>query len=125
LPIKNRLNLLFGKGDQYISWIHLNDLVKIIFSIATGDLKPEVYNCVSPNPVTQKNLNDALKILSNIKAIQLRLSKKLLSLIMGEMSELFLNDLNVSPENLLKQNFQYTYPDINTSIKYLLKNSNF
>jgi len=124
LPIKNRLNLVFGKGDQYISWIHIDDMVKIIFSIATGGLRPEIYNCVSPNPVTQKNLNDVLKIVSSVKTIQVKLSKKLLSLIIGDMSELLLSDLKVSPENLLKQNFQYTYPDINSSIKHLLKNPN-
>lgn len=123
-PIKHRLNLLFGKGDQYHSWIHIDDMVKIIFSIVTGSLKPDIYNCVSPNPVTQKNLNDVVKKISNIKAIQLKLPKKLLSLIMGEMSELLLSDQKVSPENLLNQNFQYTYPDINTSIKHLLKNPN-
>ncbi len=124
LPIKKRLNVLFGQGGQYLSWIHIDDMAKIIFSIATSSLKPEIYNCVSPNPVSQKDLNDVLQKIINVRAIQLRLPRKLLSLIMGKMSELFLSDLKVSPENLLKQKFQFAFPDLHESIKHLLMNPN-
>lgn len=123
-PIKMRFNVLFGKGSQCLSWIHMEDIVRIFFSIASGKLKPDIYNCVSPNPVTQKDFNDVLMKTTHVRAIQLRLPKKMLSLMMGEMSELFLSDLNVYPENLLKQKFQYDYPNLTSSIKQLFKNPN-
>ncbi|MBN2523428.1 MAG: TIGR01777 family oxidoreductase [Bacteroidales bacterium] len=119
-PLKKGFTILFGKGLQHISWIHLKDLIKIIESLSGRILKPGIYNCVAPQPVKQKDLNDQLKRTLHIKTLKIRIPKKLISLIAGDMTELFYSDQYVVPENLQHQNFEFAFPDLHSALKNLV-----
>lgn len=50
-----------GNGEQYFSWIHIEDLYKIIlFSINNQNIKGPI-NCCSPNAIRNKKLMDILR----------------------------------------------------------------
>ncbi len=119
-PTKTGFTILFGKGLHYISWIHIVDLLKIIESLIEGTLEPGIYNCVAPQPVNQKNFNELLKRTLHVKTLRLRIPKKLISLIFGEMTEIFYSDQYVVSENLQHQNFKFSYPDLQTALNHLV-----
>lgn len=119
-PLKKRINVLFGKGEHYISWVHLQDLIRIITGIITQELKPGIYNCVAPCPVRQKYLNEYLCRCMEIKAVKIKLPVNMLRLIAGERSSLFTDHQNISPANLLSQNFSFVYPDIHSAANDLV-----
>ena len=55
-PAKFGLATIFGTGNQMVSWIHFKDLCKmILFGIESASLKG-VYNAVSPDPTSNKDL---------------------------------------------------------------------
>lgn len=55
-PAQFGMATIFGKGQQMVSWIHHHDLCKMmIYGIETASLKG-VYNAVSPDPTSNKDL---------------------------------------------------------------------
>jgi len=118
-PIKTGFNILFGKGLHSISWIHIVDLMKIIESLIEDTLEPGIYNCVAPQATNQKVFNDQLKRTLHVKTLRIRIPKKMISMIVGEMTEIFCSDQYVVPENLQHQNFEFAFPDLQSALKDL------
>ena len=53
-PIKGYIGSALGSGEQWQSWIHIDDLVSIFLFILESDIEG-VFNAVAPNPVQQKD----------------------------------------------------------------------
>ena len=58
-PIRNYMGAVLGNGDQWQSWIHIEDLSRLFFT-AIDKSWEGTFNAVSPNPVPQKNLIKAI-----------------------------------------------------------------
>jgi uncharacterized protein (TIGR01777 family) len=99
-----------GDGKQYISWIHLDDLVRIISqSITSSDYKG-IINAVSPSPVSFKDFSLWLKkrtrafLLLSIPAVVFKLF-----LGADKTSEMLLANQRVAPEKLKQLNFTFRF----------------
>jgi hypothetical protein len=119
-PFRFGVNALFGKGLQHISWIHVDDLVKIVYALITGALIPGTYNCVAPGPVRQETFNKELLNSSGKRAIRFVFPAWLLRLFMGDMSQVLLSDQHVIPEKLIDQHYVFSYPDLHSALLNLL-----
>jgi len=53
-PFKLGLGGTIGSGDQYMSWIHIDDLVHFILFVIDNAQTRESLNATSPEPVTNK-----------------------------------------------------------------------
>ena len=51
-----RLASILGTGKQVISWIHINDLVKMYMDAIGNETMQGVYNAVSPEPVSNQRM---------------------------------------------------------------------
>ncbi len=118
---KYGLGAILGSGQQYISWITLEDLVQAIDFIIQhkGILGP--INLVSPSPVSQmifsKTLAQALK-----KPLFLKLPGKLIKIIFGQMGEeLLLSGQYVIPKRLNDAGFVFQHPQIDKALKHIFK----
>lgn len=60
LPFKLGLGGPIGDGQQWMSWIHINDVVEVILKIIEGEIKPQTLNLTAPNPIRQKDFAKAL-----------------------------------------------------------------
>lgn len=96
-----------GSGEQYFSWISLQDLVRAIeFVIKTESISGAV-NFTSPNSLTNKGLT---KILAKKlrRPSFFKIPERLVKLFLGQMGEeLFLYSQNVKPVKLLKAGFKF------------------
>lgn len=113
------LGAIIGSGQQYISWIHIEDLCQAIIFLMTSNVKDERYNLTAPNPCTQAYFS---KILAQVlhRPLWLNLPSILVKLLFGQMgTELLLQGQKVVPENLLEQGFIFKYPDIKTALAHL------
>jgi uncharacterized protein (TIGR01777 family) len=101
------LGCLLGTGEQWMSWIARSDLVRAIaFCLKTESIKGPV-NCVSPNPVRQKEFARSLAK-SLARPLFLRIPAWLLRGMLGDMAEgMLLASQRVKPEKLLQHNFSY------------------
>lgn len=109
----------FGNGQQYYSWIHIDDMCKIFLD---GIAKPEmqgIYNAVAPLPLTNKAFTQQIKnALGGIAALPA--PKFGLRLLLGEMADVVLNSNRVIPQKLTSESFAYAYPELGSAVQDLV-----
>ena len=119
--ISKNLSKLFllsplGIGNQWQSWIHIDDASIIFLRLIEND-KKGIFNLVSPNPVIQKDLLKKIAIFNNSKIIFPNIPAFVVKAIFGEMSELVLSSQKVRSNKLKDYNFKFS--NIDEAIKDL------
>lgn len=111
-----------GRGDQKVSWIHIDDFCRAIEWIIDHKNISGPVNVTAPNPlsneVLMKKLRTRLKIPFGVDAPVWQL--ELASVFLRTETELLLKSRNVYPEKLLKGGFQFIYPDIDIALPDLV-----
>jgi len=115
LPFKIGLGGRLGSGQQYMSWIHLQDMIKLIHFLLETNTADGVFNACSPYPVTNKQFTHALAKQLRRPAI-IPLPSWLLKLILGEMSCLLVSGQRVIPEKAQAQGFQFDYTELDSAL---------
>ena len=109
----------FGPGYQYFSWIHIDDLVNMIYYVMQHPTLHYVYNAVSPYPLTYEDLAKSMgKVLH--RPSLLRFPKPVLHLFLGERSNLLLHGQRVIPKHFIESSFHYKYPQIDIALEELV-----
>ena len=118
-PFRLGLGGKFGDGRQWISWIHVTDLVRLIsFALANQELT-QVVNGSSPNPVT--NLEFSRTLAQTLHRPSLfSVPRFALKLGLGEMADFLLESQRVSPEAALRQGFRFQFPQLSDALNDLL-----
>lgn len=111
-----------GKGNQNISWIHIDDFCKAVeYIIENKNLSGEI-NVTAPNPLSNeefmRKLRKEMKIPFGLNAAFWQL--EIASVFLKTETELLLKSRNVYPEKLMKSGFKFTYPDVETAFKDLV-----
>jgi len=114
--IKMGLGAPLGSGDQYMPWIHINDVANLYIHALTSDMNG-AYNAVSAEHTTNKELTQALAIQLNKKIRLKRIPPFFIKTVYGEMADLFLKGSRVSNQKLLKSGFVFEYPDLKGALK--------
>ena len=112
LPFKLGLGGRVGSGEQYMSWISLEDEVRAIdFILNNADINGPV-NLTSPNAVTNTEFTQTLARCLNRPSL-LPMPEFIIKLLFGEMGELLLlGGANVMPTALLNKGFQFKHADL-------------
>lgn len=106
-----------GSGKQWIPWIHWQDVVDMyLFAIEKEDMKG-VYNMVAPNPVTNKQLTQAIAKQLHKPLWAPNVPAFVLKLILGEMSTIVLGSTKVSAQKIANAGFKFTYPELEPALK--------
>jgi uncharacterized protein (TIGR01777 family) len=116
IPYKSFIGGPLGNGSQWMSWIHIADVVKgICFLIENKDIQGPV-NFTAPQPVT---MNEFGKTLAQVihRPHWLPVPRFALALLLGEMSTLVVDGQKVLPNKLLNNGYQFKYPDLNKALK--------
>lgn len=120
-PFKFGVGGRIGSGEQFMSWIALEDLVRIIlFALENEELSGAV-NAVAPNPVTNREFTEKLgKVLNRPTFIPVPAFG--IKILFGEMGEtLLLEGARVVPEKLLKAGFEFKFPELETALRHILE----
>ncbi|MDD3654627.1 MAG: TIGR01777 family oxidoreductase [Desulfotomaculaceae bacterium] len=98
-----------GTGAQWISWIHIKDLTRLIRFVAENENINGPVNATAPEPVRMKEL---CKVLGQVmeRPSWLPVPDFLLKVVLGEMSDMLLNSQRVLPKKILKEGFEFWYP---------------
>ncbi len=111
---------ILGTGDQYMSWIAIDDASLAIYhAILHSELNGPI-NVTSPNPL--KNCEFSKKVSSYLqKPLGLSIPASVLRLIKGEMAdELLLTSARVLPKKLLESGFEFQYPTLEKALHHLV-----
>ncbi len=107
-----------GIGNQWQSWIHIDDVSMIFLRSIENDEKG-IFNLVSPNPVTQEDLLKKIALFNNSKVIFPNIPTFLVKAIFGEMSELVLSSQKVRSNRL--NDYVFKFSEIDEAIRDLSK----
>ena len=119
LPFRLGVGGRLGSGKQWMSWIHLDDLVSLIeFAIATPTLSGPV-NAVAPSPVTNVDFTRELAAALHRPAI-FPVPALALKMLFGEMSQVILGGQRVIPQAALRAGFQFRYAEIGEALRQIL-----
>jgi uncharacterized protein len=109
-----------GDGRAWMSWIELDDLVRVISAALTDPSLDGAINAVAPGPVTNGEFTAALGRLLHRPAI-LPVPRRLLELVYGEMAGATLfASARVMPGRLLTSGFAFRQPDIAAALRHVM-----
>jgi uncharacterized protein (TIGR01777 family) len=108
LPLKFGFASPVGKGNQYVPWISLHELIRLFrFAIENPSLQG-LYNAVSPLQITNKDLMRQLATCKKKIFIPMGLPAIIFKLLYGEMASVVLQGSRVSSEKIRKAGFKFT-----------------
>ncbi|MBS1255135.1 MAG: Epimerase family protein [Deltaproteobacteria bacterium] len=120
LPFKLGAGGVIGSGEQYMSWISINDAVNIIQHILNNDSLRGPINAVTPNAVTNRLFTKTLgKALHRPTIFPLPAS--VARILFGEMAdELLLSSIRIFPGKLVESGYKFQDNDLSESLDKLL-----
>jgi len=117
-PFKAGMGGRLGHGDQWMSWIHLDDLVGIIQHAIENPLRGPV-NGTSPNPATNADFTKALGHALSRPAV-VPMPAFTLKFMFGEMSEMLLASQRVLPQAAEAAGYRFRYPALEPALANVL-----
>jgi uncharacterized protein len=120
LPFQMGVGGTLGSGQQYMSWITLDDILRAFYHcLYTEDLSGAV-NFTAPEPVTNKRLTQVLANVLHRPAL-FQVPGFALQLVMGEMAdEMLLSSTRALPNRLVSSGFVFQYPDLKQGLRHVL-----
>ncbi|MDA0739339.1 MAG: TIGR01777 family oxidoreductase [Nitrospirae bacterium] len=120
LPFQLFLGGPIGDETQPVSWIHVEDLVRLIATILEHDSYKGPINAASPHPVTMKEFCVQLgKALG--RPSWLPVPAFMLNIVLGELSTLMTHGQLVNPLIAQKLGFSFTYPHLQSALYAILE----
>lgn len=118
-PIKLCLGSAFGTGEQWQSWIHIQDLAHMFLYVLENKLEG-VCNGVAPNPVSNKELTKIAASILKKPLFMPKIPKFFMKLILGEMHVLLFESQRVSSKNMEEKGFSFKSNCLKTALNNLL-----
>lgn len=109
-----------GGGQQWMSWIHLEDWVGSVLHLLQNNVPSGPFNLTAPQPVRNAEFTIALGKALHRPAF-LIVPELALKLLLGEMSSLLLGSQRVSPPAILKAGYEFRYPVLESGLRSLLQ----
>ncbi len=111
---------VLGSGNQFISWVAIDDAVRAIYHAILMESLSGALNITSPAPITNKDFNQKIsKYLK--KPLGPNIPAVILKLLKGEMAEeLILASAKVYPKKLLQSGYQFKYSNLEDALPYLI-----
>lgn len=119
LPYKFFAGGTVGSGKQWVSWVHITDVVRsILFVIEKENIHGPV-NVTSPSPVRMKDFGKTIGAVLH-RPHWLPVPSLMMKLALGQKSTLVLEGQHVIPEVLTEESFQFMFPSLRLALEDLL-----
>ena len=120
LPFKLGLGGKLGPGNQYMSWIGIDDVIGAIYHVVSNNNIEGPINVVAPNPATNLEFTKTLgKVLS--RPTLFSVPETAIKPAFGEMGrEILLSSTRVIPNKLLATGYRFRNPDLEGTLRHLL-----
>lgn len=118
-PFKLGLGGPIGSGMQWMSWIHIHDVLRIIEDCLEGKIKAPLINATAPNPLRQ---HEFANILSHVlrRPCFLTTPNFVLRAIFKEGSKLLTESSRVTSQVLEEQGFEFHFPKCDQALEDLV-----
>ncbi len=118
-PIKTFVGSVLGTGDQWQSWIHIDDIIGIFTHILENRMTG-IYNAVAPNPVTHKVLVRQIAKTLRRPLILPKVPVFALKLLLGEMHTIVTSGQRVSSKKIEAKGYHFKFYQLKAALEDLL-----
>lgn len=118
-PIQWFVGSALGSGNQWQSWIHIEDIAAIFMYVVKHNLEG-VFNAVAPNAVTQKDMVKSIAKEVKRPILLPAVPSFILKLVLGEMSALVLESQRVSSKKIEDLGFTFKYYQLQRALEDVL-----
>jgi uncharacterized protein (TIGR01777 family) len=120
-PFKFGVGGVVGSGQQWMSWVSLDDVVAIVnFALENENLRGAV-NIASPNPVTNEEFTKTLGGVLYRPTI-LPLPEFAVNLVFGEMGDaLLIHSTRVEPKRLQEAGYEFKFTNLKSALEHAVK----
>ena len=108
-----------GNGRQWMSWIHIDDLVSIILHLIADESLAGAFNATGPNPEMNRDFARKLAVALHRPALMWA-PGWLLRLMVGEMAHLYVTGQKVLPSRLLESGYRFKFPELRMALADIL-----
>ncbi|GAA0877497.1 TIGR01777 family oxidoreductase [Algoriphagus jejuensis] len=106
-----------GSGDQWMSWIHIEDLARMFLFALEKTTLQGVYNAVGANPATNQQLTQEAAYATGKTYIGIGVPGFVLRLVLGEMAGMVLGGNRVSCQKIQKAGYQFEFFELSAALK--------
>lgn len=112
---------VLGSGRQWVSWIHVDDAVRLVeYCIENDDIRGPI-NATAPEAVRQRDFAQALAACYG-RSLQLTLPASALRAVLGEMAELLVDGQRVLPLKAQCAGFEFRHRHMEAALADLIRN---
>ena len=120
-PVQLGIGSELGSGQQYMPWIHIEDICSIYIKTIEDEKMEGAYNAVAPEHCTNKEFMKTLAKVLDKPFWLPAVPGAILKLLLGEMSEIVLKGSRVSAEKIIKAEYKFLFPHLEDCFHDLLK----
>lgn len=118
-PIRWFVGSALGSGNQWQSWIHIEDIAAIFMCVVKNTIEG-TFNGVAPNAMTQKDLVKSIAKVVKRPILLPAVPSFVLKLVLGEMSALVLESQRVSSKKIEDLGFNFKYYQLQSALEDVL-----
>jgi len=118
-PFKLGFGGRLGSGRQWMSWIHIDDIVRMIRFAIENSAVSGPYNGTSPNPVLNTEFTHTLARVLRRPAL-FTVPERAMRIVFGEMAEVLFASQRVVPKAAEAAGFRFAFPELGPALKSLL-----
>ncbi|HIE91512.1 MAG TPA: TIGR01777 family protein [Acidobacteria bacterium] len=119
LPFKLGIGGPMSHGRQWVSWVHLDDLVGMFLWVLENDQARGEYNGTAPHPVSNAELSRTLGRVLHRPAV-IPMPGIMLRLALGEVAGVVLDGQHVTPTRALASGFTFRFPELEPALREIL-----
>lgn len=115
LPFKLGIGGPIGNGKQYMSWVHIDDMVAAINYLLQHSTATGTFNLTAPNPVTNSEFSNELAACFGKKS-RFCTPTLILRLLLGERADLVIYGQRVIPARLIDAGFSFQFTKLDQAL---------
>ncbi len=121
LPAKFGIYSYLGNGQQWQSWIHIEDLCSMFLFAIQNDKVSGIYNAVGPVPVRANQWMRTMKAVKNANGLVMPTPLLPLKIAFGEAYKILIDSSNVSSAKIESSGFKFAFKTLESALGDLLK----
>ena len=107
-----------GSGQQWMSWIHIDDYIAVLIELLTNPNAQGAYNMTAPQPLTNQAFTEHLAKALN-RRVFFSTPAWVLQLLLGERADLLLGGQRVFPVRVTDLGYTFKYHDLDDTLQAL------
>jgi uncharacterized protein len=120
-PVRLGAGAPLGTGEQWVAWIHIDDLCRMYIEALENPQWQGVYNAVAPQLVTNRQLTRHIAETLNRPLLLPSVPAFALKIAFGELASVVLGGNYAQNERIMREtNFTYLFPDVQKALEDLL-----